>query len=284
MKTTPWSDRDLSVLRQVYAQHPGPDTVPVAEIAALLGRTPAAVRTKACMMGITEPGRSREKLLATSVCPECGAEFAPEQQGKAGKRKQTCGAATCMYANRIKQGHPHPRGALGMKHTPEAKAKVSEASRRMWAAMPESEREIRAERTRLIASTRERTENTHSRGVGGRRPDLDDRYFRSRWEANYARWLNWLVAHGQITGWTYEPKTFYFPVKRGTMSYTPDFLITHTDGRQEWHEVKGWLTQQGATALRRFARYYPEEVLVLIDAPVYKSIAQQAKSLCEVWE
>ncbi len=64
------------------------------------------------------------------------------------------------------------------------------------------------------------------RNVGaGRAPDLGDTYFRSRWERNWARYLNFLVQHGEITGWEYEPKTFWFhKIKRGTRSYKPDFI------------------------------------------------------------
>lgn len=121
-----------------------------------------------------------------------------------------------------------------------------------------------------------------ARSRGGKRADLGDRYFRSGWEANYARYLNWLTAHGQIDGWEYEPRTFEFPVKRGTRFYTPDFLV---HGKvDEWHEVKGYLTQKGRTALKRFQRYYPEEKLVLIDSEPYRALSAQVSRLIEHWE
>jgi hypothetical protein len=204
-----------------------------------------------------------------------------------GVRQAAC-SQSCARKKAIAD-YGHPRGSLGMKHTAEAKALTGAAARRMWADMSTEERVRRADITRQSVLTRIArgvdAERTHSRALGGRRADIDNRYFRSRWEANYARWLNWRIAHtDELVGWEYEPKTFPFPVKRGTMSYTPDFLVTFTDGRQEWHEVKGWLTQRGATALKRFAKYYPDEVLVLIDAPVYKSITATAKALIPEWE
>ena len=74
----------------------------------------------------------------------------------------------------------------------------------------------------------------------GRRPDLGHVYFRSAWEANYARYLNFLRKQGQIIDWRYEAATFPFTaIKRGCRSYTPDFEVLVSDGRVEYHEVKG---------------------------------------------
>ena len=50
------------------------------------------------------------------------------------------------------------------------------------------------------------------REIGGQRI-----YARSRWEANYARYLEWLRANGSIAKWEHEPETFWFEgIKRGT--------------------------------------------------------------------
>lgn len=109
---------------------------------------------------------------------------------------------------------------------------------------------------------------SHSRGArGGKREDLGGIYLRSSYEANYARYLNWLVKQGQIHSWEYEPKVFSFlehGIKRGKMFYCPDFLIHYPDGSTEWHEVKGWMDNASKTKLRRFAKFYPDETLVII--------------------
>lgn len=87
----------------------------------------------------------------------------------------------------------------------------------------------------------------------GTREDLGI-YVRSRWEANYARYLNWLKSLGEIRDWKYEPDTFEFAdIKRGTRFYTPDFKITEKNGETVYHEVKGWLDQRSATKLKRMA-------------------------------
>lgn len=128
-----------------------------------------------------------------------------------------------------------------------------------------------------------RNENTYSRTRGGTREDLGF-YVRSAWEANYARYLKWLEAQNLIAQWRYEPRTFEFPVKRGTRIYTPDFEVTSTDNIVEWHEVKGWMDAKSRVRLKRFAKYYPEETLVLIDEPVYRDLARNISPMIEDWE
>lgn len=118
----------------------------------------------------------------------------------------------------------------------------------------------------------------------GKRPDLDNRYFRSVWEANYARYLNWLVAQGVIARWEYEVDEFQFPIKRGCRFYKPDFKVWEHDGSFSYHEVKGWLDGKSSTKLKRMARYFPAKKIVLIDRPRYYAIAKQFSKLLAGWE
>lgn len=120
-------------------------------------------------------------------------------------------------------------------------------------------------------------------GAGGRREDLGF-YVRSRWEANYARYLIWLQRQGQIADWAYEPDTFEFTaIKRGTRFYTPDFRVIENSGSIRYHEVKGWMDAKSATQLRRMARYYPEVTIVVIDSTVYRALRKWRK-LIPGWE
>lgn len=116
----------------------------------------------------------------------------------------------------------------------------------------------------------------------GWRNDLQ-MFFRSTWEANYARYLNFLVERNQILGWEYESIEFYFPIKRGTRFYRPDFLVFELTGEIVIHEVKGHMTQKANTALTRMAKYYPGITLNLIDRSHYKSIAKYQRLISE-WE
>lgn len=112
--------------------------------------------------------------------------------------------------------------------------------------------------------------NRYSRGSAGKRDDLGF-YVRSAWEANYARYLTWLQLRGEISTWNYEPQTFWFDkIRRGTRSYMPDFKVIANDGTYEWHEVKGWMDQKSKTRLKRMAKYYPLEKIVLIGQPWFR--------------
>lgn len=119
---------------------------------------------------------------------------------------------------------------------------------------------------------------------GGRRPDLGNRYFRSGWEANWARYLNWLLSRGEIMAWEFEAETFEFPVKRGSKFYTPDFKITNRDGSVEYHEVKGWMDPKSATKLKRMRIHYPKIKIVLVDSKQYQSVGKIVSRLIPTWE
>lgn len=126
---------------------------------------------------------------------------------------------------------------------------------------------------------------SYSKGKIGKRADLDDLFLRSSWEANYARYLNWLIGLGEIKDWEYEPDTFEFiKIKRGTRFYTPDFKVTNTDDMVEYHEVKGWMDDKSKTKLKRMAKYYPDVKIILIDASAYRAIEKQARYLVANWE
>jgi hypothetical protein len=225
------------------------------EIAERLGRTVNAVTLRGQRMGLGN--LCRRKVLRRKRA----ARFTSDAERRAHQ-----GAVT--KARLAERGHP--RGAAGMKHSPEVKALLSMKAREMYAnpASKVNDPRLRAEwaAKALAAIHAGPPRGGYSRAAGGRRPDLDDRYFRSAWEANYARYLNWRVARGELASWEYETKTFVFDrITRGSRSYTPDFRLVFPDGRHEWHEVKGWMDPKSATKLRRMAKYYPTEVVRVID-------------------
>jgi len=93
--------------------------------------------------------------------------------------------------------------------------------------------------------------NPYTHVKRGTRSDLGV-YVRSKVEANYIRFLNFVKVK-----WIYEPRIFYFDkIRRGTRSYTPDLLLPDEDS---WVEIKIWFRQRDMTALKRFKYYYPEE-------------------------
>jgi len=123
------------------------------------------------------------------------------------------------------------------------------------------------------------------RGLGGKRADLGDVYFRSRWEANWARYLNWMITQKLILRWEFEPETFEFcDIKKGTRFYTPDFKVFLNDGSFLFHEVKGWMTPESATKIKRFKSRFPQHKLELVDGTRYRTIARQLGSIINGWE
>ena len=101
-------------------------------------------------------------------------------------------------------------------------------------------------------------------------------YFRSKWEANYALYLDFLVDQGQIKSWEYEVDVFVFEeIKFGTRSYRPDFKIFNDNGSFEYHEVKGYMDSKSKTKLKRMLKYYPEVKLLLVDKELYGEIKKK---------
>ena len=105
-------------------------------------------------------------------------------------------------------------------------------------------------------------------------------FFRSRWEANYALYLDFLIKQKQILSWEYEGEVFIFDkIQFGTRSYRPDFKVVKNDNKIEYHEVKGQMDKKSKTKLKRMEKYYPEVTIKLIDAKVYRSLQKWSKLL-----
>jgi len=110
-------------------------------------------------------------------------------------------------------------------------------------------------------------------------------YFRSLWERNFSRYLQFLKETGQIRNWSHEPKTFWFEgIKRGVVSYKPDFQVIDNDGRTVWYEVKGFMDSKSKTKIRRFAKYFPEETLRIIGPKWFADNNQKLRMLIPDWE
>ena len=131
----------------------------------------------------------------------------------------------------------------------------------------------------------ENQSNPYSRSKRGYAEDLGARdFFRSMWEANYARYLDWLKEQGEIQDWQYEPQRFVFHgVTRAPVTYCPDFRITERDGSTVFHEVKGWMDSASKSKLKRMAKYYPDVRVVVVDEVGYKSIAKLAAPIVPHW-
>ena len=122
------------------------------------------------------------------------------------------------------------------------------------------------------------------RAKGGKRADLK-MYFRSMWEANWARWLTFLVKGKAIEGWEYEPVEFEFhKIKRGNRFYKPDFKVYNNGGGVEYHEIKGYMDADSRIKLDRMKEYYPMVRVIVVDSKQYYAVAKDAKFLIKDWE
>lgn len=110
-------------------------------------------------------------------------------------------------------------------------------------------------------------------------------FFRSKWEANYGCYLQWQKERGLISDWEHEPQTFWFEgIKRGCVSYLPDFKVIDNEGRVEWIEVKGYMDSKSKTKIKRFNKYYPQEKLRVIDSTWYKNNKNKLCFVVPKWE
>lgn len=270
-----WPQKEVEELRDLYT-NAGPDGVVDLEgFSRRVGRDASNVCRKATQLGLPV-STTRKKV-----------EQRKDRRVFKGDKAALLAHASSRMQQWIKE-NGHPRGALGIKHTPAAIRKISEKSRAQAAAMtPERQAQINMK----IMKTRE-ANGTYANArphatwkaawheIGGQR-----KYFRSNWEANYARYLQWLKECGHIADWKHEPKTFWFEgIKRGTVSYLPDFWVLENDGTDSFHEVKGWMDDRSKTKIARMAKYYPGVKLVVIDAKAYKEIRRKVSSLVPGWQ
>lgn len=242
----PWSETEILILENIYKQ--SQYDVDINRVARQLQRSRASVAKMANKLGITN--------------------------SNAPNRPETVERSRATLQLKFAFGYQHPRGMLGKNHSEETKQRLR--GPRPSLRRPKSARE---KRNIALAAVRRLTKNPssiYSRTKCGKREDLGDRFFRSAWEANIARWL---TAEGKQ--WEYESKTFEFPVRKGTRFYTPDFYLPSED---RYIEVKGWWDDKSKTRMRRMAKYYRDVRIEIIDKDRYRDIAFTWKYLIPTWE
>lgn len=183
----------------------------------------------------------------------------------------------------------HPRGALGMKHTEATKLIISEKSKSAAKSMTDDQilsKTKKAANTRMKNGTIFPMARLNASWKSGWRNIGDNKkYYRSRWEANYARYLEWLRQKGHILKWEHEPETFWFDgIKRGCVSYLPDFRVTELCGTIVYHEVKGWMDDRSKTKIKRMGIYFPKVKLIVVESKQYKDVEKKVSAMIEGWE
>ncbi len=94
-------------------------------------------------------------------------------------------------------------------------------------------------------------------------------HFRSKGEHNLAVYFEFLKEQGEILSWEYEKgrcqKYFDLPLKaKGARSWLIDFAVEMPDGEVVYWEYKGWLEGRDVTKFRRFAKYFPDDKVILV--------------------
>lgn len=271
-----WTADEIRMLRDAYSSEIAED-IDLPGLAARLGRNKANVCRKAREHGLTN---QRRRMIANPKGPpKRKYETLPElRAAQSASRKEWI----------AKNGHP--RGMLGKKQTPETIAITTAASRRGWAAMTPAKlavRTMRQAKTRAINMAEGKYVNDRKGctwKAGWREIGRHRKYFRSRWEANYAHYLQFLLERGEILDWEHEPETFWFVgIKRGACSYLPDFRVTDGGG-VAYHEVKGWMDARSKTKIRRMKKYHPKVKLVLVQEKQYMEINRKLAALIPGWE
>lgn len=277
-KKLPWSEAEVSILRAYYTERAG-QPVYLAELMDLLpGRHRCQISWKAGTLGLTN---HRRPVLEERKPRHYAGAFQYEAVRK-GTRPE-------RYLRHMEK-HGSPRAGR-----PVPQEQLQASQRRLkdwWSKVSEEEKAALNRQATLTKVQRYGTgapgnsaKNAYSRCKHGRRADLDNRFFRSSWEANYARYLNLLIEQRQIKGWEYEADTFVFHgVTQGVISYKPDFKVMESDGTTTYYEIKGWETSQDRTKFKRMAEHYPEVRLVVVQRKDYLKLEKTVAAFIKGWE
>ena len=271
-KFKPFTEKEKLMIEQFYKNNP--NAMDLDSFAISLGRQKTSISRYAKKLRFTKKDRKpteeaiekyKQSVKKYHESIEYQTEIKPQQK-----------KLLSYYAK-----NKHPRGMLGKHHTKEVCEKMSKAHIELSSNMSKEEKHIRAMKsvaTRRMNDTIRTTNNAYSRCKGGNRKDLNQ-YFRSSWEANIARILNYLHIE-----WKYEYKRFHFLEEtEEILSYQPDFYLPKYN---KWIEVKGWMDDKSKKRLELFKKYYFTEYsnLILIDEEMYRSLSKQYSQIISEWE
>jgi hypothetical protein len=259
-----WTPEERALLRSAY-EKAGSGNIGLAALAASLGRLQSNVSREARRLGLTRKGRPQPK--------------------------ETRAKMSQSTTLRLMMNPPNPKFTTrGYRPSEETRAKMRAAAKRNIERGTHPSQRAWTDEQRAVLSrhmTRRLTSggNVYSRAKRGRRDDLGTPFFRSAWEANYARFLELLRKQGAITKWEHEPETFWFEkIRRGVRSYTPDFRVTQHNGAVYFVEVKGWMDPKSKTKLKRMAKYHPKVDLRVVGAAEYRELARKLGGVISGWE
>ena len=232
----------------------------------------------------------------TKTCAHCGCDFCDVTKRNLRKTCSDACDVASMVAKRMLRGsyvqteEQKEKKSQSCKATymssdvfgPELRAKFSEIMKRTWeegridttkhwtktasgrkrlSQMMRGRKASETTRAKMSKAAqgrlRSKREMMYSSSRGGFRSDLGV-YFRSTWEANFARILNY-----QGKKWSYEHQSFQLG---SSLSYTPDFFI---EDDNVFYEIKGRWTEKCRRQLELMRQLFPDVVVYVVDCEKY---------------
>jgi len=112
----------------------------------------------------------------------------------------------------------------------------------------------------------------------GYREDLECA-FRSSWEANIARLLNY-----KNINWNYETETMSLDLSKEKVNITPTYIPDFILDDNSIIEVKGFWDIRSKAKMKFVKEQYPDKKILVIDSDLYTCIQKKYKSVIENWE
>lgn len=265
LESRPWTTEEDGILRRAYESG---DAALMRLLPSILCRSSAGISCRAGAIGVSY---ERGKYPRVAKPPK---EVAP---------KRTREELSKLKSDAMKKRHaeyPHPMLGKPVPNSVRDKISAANKGRKVSNETILKMLQTRAKNGTTAPNHAGRSWKAGWRVIGGKRL-----YARSRWEANYARYLELLKTTGEITEWEHEPETFWFDnIKRGCRSYLPDFRVTFPTGAVEYHETKGWMDARSKTKIKRMAKYHPRVVLVVLDAEWFRANRLKLRGVIPDWE
>jgi hypothetical protein len=181
-KTDDWTETQIKELQELYKSVQFSDELNLDFIAEKFGKLKSNICRKAKELKLTNQSRPKKSIKKTKKNM-----FSNNEDRTQYKRKIT---------SKWIADNGHPKGMLGKKHSNESLKKISDASKKNWKGYSVEKIEeitIKTAKTKDIRGNRHSMNRSNAswgaawREIGGIR-----KYYRSKWEANYARYLEWL--------------------------------------------------------------------------------------------
>ena len=211
-------------------------------------------------------------------CMNCGEEIrimpSREKDGSQGIERHFCGKKCYdeyqrKYPNKVwnegltketsEKVAQYAKSMSGFKWSDEMKSDMSKKKKQFFEDHPEAREQIARN-------------NNHGYGICGVREDLGQ-FFRSTWEANFARMLRF-----EGVPYKYEGKGMAFDL--GYTTYLVDFYLPE---ERAWIEVKGQKTAKWKMKVRVLKNLYGISVIV-VDEKRYKEIEKSYENRVRNWE